>query len=82
MLLEKATPEATHSSLDSSLIGVELLHVALAMSATDIVRLDGRLRKSADERLWERDDSDDFFKSDRLLEEVLFLDSDSLEILC
>lgn len=52
------------------------------MSATDIVRLDGRLRKSADERLWERDDSDDFFKSDRLLEEVLFLDSDSLEILC
>ena len=55
------------------------------MSATDIVRLDGRLSKSesADERLWERDDSDDFFKSDRLLEEVLFLDSDSLfERLC
>ena len=54
------------------------------MSATDIVRLDGRLSKSesADERLWERDDSDDFFKLDRLLEEVVFLDSDSLEILC
>ena len=51
------------------------------MSATDIVRFDGRLSKS-DERLWGRDDSDDFFKSDRLLEEVLFLDSDSLEILC
>lgn len=51
------------------------------MSATDIVRLDGRLSKS-DERLWERDNSDDFFKSDRLLEEVVFLDSDSLEILC
>lgn len=52
------------------------------MSATDIVRLDGRLSKSADERLCERDVSDDFFKSDRLLEEVLFLDTESLERLC
>ena len=84
MLLEKATPDATHSSFDSSLIGVELLlQVAFAISATDSVR-DGFRSEKSDERLRDReDDCDDFFPSDkRLLEEVLVLDSDILERLC